>query len=68
MSEIKGRYRYIELIDEFNNRVLFSVAIPSLEKEVFLGMWKQLGEMLYEKQDIDKHTSYRIKLSGIQYF
>ena len=66
MSEIKGRY--MELSDECNNRILFSAAIPVLDKEVFLGMWNQLGEMLYNKQDTDKHTSYRIKLSGIQYF
>jgi len=66
MSEIKGRY--LELIDECNSRIIFSAAIPALEKEMFLEMWKQLGEMLYEKQDIDKYTSYRIKLSGIQYF
>lgn len=66
MSDIKGRY--LELIDECNSRIIFSAAIPTLEKEMFLGMWKQLGEMLYEKQNIEKYISYRIKLSGIQHF
>lgn len=65
MSEIQGRY--IELLDESSSRVIFSAAIPVLEKEMFLEMWKQLGVMLYEKKDIDKHTSYRIRLSGIQH-
>ena len=66
MSEIKGRY--IELLDEYNSIVLFSAAIPSLDKEVFLKMWELVGKMLYEKQQEDKQGAYRIRLTGIQAF
>lgn len=66
MSEIKGRY--IELIDESCSRVLFSAAIPTLDKEVFLKMWGLVGDMLYEKQQADREGYYRIRLASIQTF
>lgn len=66
MSEIQGRY--IELLDEISSRIIFSASIPALEKEMFLEMWKQLGVMLHDKKEIDKHVSYRIRISDIQHF
>jgi hypothetical protein len=66
MNEVKGRY--LELVDESKNMIIFSAAIPSLEKEAFLKMWGTVGEMLYDKQDGNRFDSYRIRLSGIQLF
>lgn len=62
MSEVKGRY--LELIDEGKHRVLFSAAIPSLDKDVFLKMWEMVGTMLYDKQQDDREGYYRIRLTS----
>ena len=63
---MKGRY--LELIDESNNRIIFSAAIPSLEKDMFLKLWEQLGIMLYEKQNVEQSSYFRLRMSGIQIF
>ena len=63
---MKGRY--LELVDESSNRILFSAAIPSIEKDMFLKLWEQLGVLLYEKQNIEQSSYFRIRMAGIQTF